>query len=438
MVLRRELEVFVLTLALGTCGAYGGTVNDLRFWSGPLSTRVVFDLSHPVEHNVFRLVEPHRVVIDLVSIEPLAQSNLPPPKGFVGGVRTGDRGNGVLRVVLDVTTLVNPKSFVLPPNGTYGHRLVIDLEVPTRKSDVQSVLRGPEKGGRDLVIAIDPGHGGEDPGATGPLGVREKEVVLGIARRLAEEIRHEPGVWPVLVRDGDYFLSLRDRIKFARDNEADLFLSIHADAFRDKRVRGATVYVLSERGASDEAARHLAERENASDLIGGVSLSDKDPLLARVLLDLSQSAAISASAAVGSRVINRLNDVTRIRKSKVQRAPFQVLKSPDIPSLLIETAYISNDQEEAALKDPGYQTKLAQAIHAGVIDYFKTNPPMDSYFSLNAALSNAKPVRHVIVRGETLSEIAEHYKVSLSKLQHFNGLTTDTIRIGQVIGIPPG
>ena len=438
MVLRRGLEAFVLTLALGMSGAYGGMVNDLRFWSGPLSTRVVFDLSHPVEHNVFRLVEPHRVVIDLVSIEPLAQSNLPSPKGFVRGVRTGDRGNGVLRVVLDVTTLVNPKSFVLPPNGTYGHRLVIDLEVPTRKSDVQSVLLGPEKGGRDLVIAIDPGHGGEDPGAIGPLGVREKEVVLGIARRLAEEIRHEPGVWPVLVRDGDYFLSLRDRIKFARDNEADLFLSIHADAFRDKRVRGATVYVLSERGASDEAARHLAERENASDLIGGVSLSDKDPLLARVLLDLSQSAAISASAAVGSRVINRLNDVTRIRKSKVQRAPFQVLKSPDIPSLLIETAYISNDQEEAALKDPRYQTKLAQAIHAGVIDYFKTNPPRDSYFSLNTAPSNAKPVRHVIVRGETLSEIAEHYKVSLPKLRHFNGLTTDTIRIGQVIGIPPG
>ena len=438
MALRYGLEAFVLTLALGISGAYGGTVNDLRFWSGPLSTRVVLDLSHPVEHNVFRLVNPHRVVIDLSGTEPLTQNNLPSPIGFVRDVRTGDRGNGVLRVVLDVTTPVNPRSFLLPPNSTYGHRLVIDLEAPARESDTQSVLLAPEKGGRDLVIAIDPGHGGEDPGATGPLGVREKEVVLGIARRLAEEVRYEPGVRPVLVRDGDYFLSLRDRIKFARDNEADLFLSIHADAFRDKRVRGATVYVLSEQGASDEAARHLAERENASDLIGGVSLSDKDPLLARVLLDLSQSAAISASAAVGSRVINRLNDVTQVRKSKVQRAPFQVLKSPDIPSLLIETAYISNDQEEAALKDPGYQIKLAQAIHAGVMDYFKANPPRGSYFSLSALPSNIEPARHVIVRGETLSEIAERYKVSLSRLRSFNGLTTDIIRIGQVIDIPPG
>jgi len=438
MALRYGLEAFVLTLALGASGAYGGTVNDLRFWSGPLSTRVVLDLSHPAEHSVFRLVNPHRVVIDLSGTEPLAQNNLPSPIGFVRNVRTGDRGNGVLRVVLDVTTLVNPRSFLLPPNSTYGHRLVIDLEVPARESDAQSVLLAPEKDRRDLVIAIDPGHGGEDPGATGPLGVREKEVVLGIAHLLAEEIRHEPGVRPVLVRDGDYFLSLRDRIKFARDNEADLFLSIHADAFRDKRVRGATVYVLSERGASDEAARHLAERENASDLIGGVSLSDKDPLLARVLLDLSQSAAISASAAVGSRVINRLNDVTRVRKSKVQRAPFQVLKSPDIPSLLIETAYISNDQEEAALKDPRYQIKLAQAIHAGVMDYFKANPPRGSYFSLSASPSNVEPARHVIVRGETLSEIAERYEVNLSKLRRFNGLTTDMIRIGQVIDIPPG
>ncbi len=437
MILRRGLEAFVLTLALGVGGAYGGTVSDLRFWSGPSSTRVVLDLSRPVEHNVFSLIEPYRVVIDLVGAELLAQSNLPSPKGFVRDVRTGDRGNGVLRVVLDVTTIVSPKSFVLPPNGTYGHRLVVDLQAPDQESDTQNVLVALEEDRRELVIAIDPGHGGEDPGATGPLGVREKEVVLGIARRLAEEVHREPGVRPILVRDGDYFLSLHDRIKFARDNEADLFLSVHADAFHDKRVRGATVYVLSDKGASDEAARHLAERENASDLIGGVSLSDKDPLLARVLLDLSQSAAISTSVAVGNRVIDRLNDVTQVRKPKVQRAPFRVLKSPDIPSLLIETAYISNNQEEMALKDPKHQTKLAQAIHAGVIDYFRASPPRGSYFSSSVWPPNARPTRHVIVRGETLSEIAEHYKVGLSKLRRFNDLTTDIIQIGQVIDIPP-
>ena len=240
----------------------------------------------------------------------------------------------------------------------------------------------------------------------------------------------------MLLRDDDYFLSLRERMQLARENEADLFISIHADAFRDDRIRGATVYVLSEQGASDEAAWRLAERENASDLIGGVSLFDKDQVL--VLLDLSQSAAISTSAAVGSRVIDRLTSVTQVRKSKVQRAPFLVLKSPDIPSLLIETAYISNYQEEATLRDPGYQVKLAQAIQAGLVDHFRANPPQDSYFALNASALRLKPARHVITRGETLSEIAEQYKVSLSKLRRLNNLTTDVIRIGQVINIPSG
>ncbi|MGE4658917.1 MAG: N-acetylmuramoyl-L-alanine amidase [Gammaproteobacteria bacterium] len=438
MVSRHGLQVLVFICALAMAGAHGGTVHDLRLWSGPSSTRVVLDLSHPVEHRIFKLGNPNRIVIDLKDSELLLTKAMPAPRGFVVGVRTGDRGGGTLRVVLDLAVPVHSKSFLLKPNEIYGHRLVIDLAFPGKEPVVQSPLRVPEKGWRDLVIAIDPGHGGEDPGATGPQGVREKEVVLEIARRLAEEAHRQTGIQPVLLRDDDYFLSLRERMQLARENEADLFISIHADAFRDDRIRGATVYVLSEQGASDEAARRLAERENASDLIGGVSLFDKDQVLARVLLDLSQSAAISTSAAVGSRVIDRLTSVTQVRKSKVQRAPFLVLKSPDIPSLLIETAYISNYQEEATLRDPGYQVKLAQAIQAGLVDHFRANPPQDSYFALNASALRLKPARHVITRGETLSEIAEQYKVSLSKLRRLNNLTTDVIRIGQVINIPSG
>ena len=244
-------------------------------------------------------------------------------------------------------------------------------------------------------------------------------MVLGIARSLAAEIEAQPGMRPVLVRDGDYYLPHRERMGRAHQAEADLFVSIHADAFRNARAKGATVYVLSERGATDEAALRLAERENASDLIGGVSLADKDQLLARVLLDLSQSAAISASSSAGDRVIKRLRSVTEIRKSRVQQAPFLVLKSPDIPSLLIETAYISNPKEEAALKTPGYQRSLARAIHDGIVDYFRDNPPPDSYLALNPPPERSAPTRHMISSGETLSEIAQHYKISLFRPEAF-------------------
>ena len=412
-------------------------VEGIRLWASPESTRVVLDLDRPTAHNVFSLENPNRLVIDLDDSRVSPSANFSEARGLVSNLRTGTRSGGVLRVVLDLNQPSHANSFVLKPNSIYGYRLVVDL-TPTMPVPpvTRRTLVADTPGGRPVVIAIDAGQGGEDPGATGPGGVREKHVVLGIARYLAEEVRAQPGMEPILVRDGDYYLPHRARTERARQAEADLFVSIHADAFRDSRVGGSTVYVLSEKGASDEAAHRLAERENASDMIGGVSLADKDDVLASVLLDLSQNAAISASSQVGQSIIKRLDTIAKIRKHQVQHAPFLVLKSPDIPSVLIETAYISNPREEAALKTSQYQRAMARAIHDGIVDYFRDNPPPGSYLAANPPPYRESAVRHVIARGDTLSEIAQRYNVSLSALKRFNGLSGDTIRIGQVLTIP--
>ena len=430
----RSCQLLCVVLGSASFGVQSAEVQGLRVWSGPESTRVVVDLSTATAHRVFSLEAPDRVVIDLSDARISLPAGIPVPRGFVAGVRTGARPGGDLRVVLDLTQAVKPDTFLLEPNGTYGHRLVIDL----KPLHAEPTVRRPSQadGARDLVIAIDAGHGGDDPGASGPRGIREKNVVLAVARRLAEEVQRQPGMRPLLVRDGDYFISHRQRMELAHRAEADLFVSIHADAFRDQSASGATVYILSQKGATDEAARRLAERENASDLLGGVSLSDKDDLLAGVLLDLSQSAAISASSIAGGYVIKRMGRITRMRKSQVQQAPFLVLKSPDVPSLLIETAYISNPAEEHALSDFSFQADLAAAIHDGIVDYFRANPPPGSYLALHPAPPRQTPLRHVISRGETLSEIAERYHVRLATLKRFNQLTGDVIRIGQILTIP--
>jgi N-acetylmuramoyl-L-alanine amidase len=284
-------------------------------------------------------------------------------------VRFGTRDDGSLRVVLDINGDVQSKSFAVAPNESYGHRLVIDLAPAGEPAPVR-IEHAPQAEARDLVIAVDAGHGGDDPGAIGRGGTREKDVALSIARALAQRIDREPGMNAVLVRDGDYYVAHRDRMRKAREKRADLFVSIHADAIRDRTISGSSVYILSPRGASDEAARWLAERENASDLIGGVSLDDKDNVLASVLLDLSQTASISASMTAAERVLLELDRVGVVRKAAVQQAGFLVLKSPDIPSMLIETAYISNPAEEKRLKDRRHQEKLAHAIHGGIRGYF--------------------------------------------------------------------
>jgi N-acetylmuramoyl-L-alanine amidase len=437
------LRSFLVAMLLVIGGAAtAATVQNVRVWSGPEGTRVVFELSGPVEHQVFALTGPDRVVIDLPSTSAAVGLDITEPKGSLTALRTGARPGGELRLVLELNQEAKPKTFLLPPHEQYGHRLVVDLP-PAQAAPI--VRRAPPPStdrGRDVVVAIDAGHGGEDPGASGRGGAREKDVVLAIARKLAVEVDSQPGMRAVLVRSGDYFVSHRKRMEIAHNAHADFFMSIHADAHRDATAKGATVYVLNEKGASDEAALLLAQRENASDLIGGVSLADKDQLLARVLLDLSQSAALNASTAAGQRLIRRMSAVTAMRRREVQGAPFLVLKSPDIPSVLVETAYISNPREEASLRSAKYQAALAVALKEGIVDYFAANPPEGSYFASHtpepAPSASPAPVRHVIVRGETLSEIAQRYRVSSASIRRTNSLRTDVLRVGQVLTIPRG
>ncbi len=362
--------------------AAAALIKDVRLWAGPDSTRIVFDVSAQVKPAVFALSNPDRVVIDLPNAQFTAASkSLPAGQGLVKNVRASPRDKGVMRVVLEVSAPVEPKSFVALPSGPYGHRVVLDLTpvtavaaipVPVAPKVTKTV---PVDADRDIVIAIDAGHGGEDPGASGRRGTREKDVTLAIARRLKERIDREPGMRAVLTRDGDYFIALRERINRARKQQADMFVSVHADAVRDRSVAGSSVYVLSARGATNEASKWLADQENAADLIGGISLDGKDDVLKSVLLDLSQGASMSASTEAAENVLQQLDRIGNVRRRAVQNAGFVVLKSPDIPSMLVETAFISNVDEEAKLKDSRHQQRLAEAIYQGVRSYFDTNPP---------------------------------------------------------------
>ena len=368
-----------------TLQAYAVEVSAIRLWAGPDNTRVVLDLSGSAQHSLQILKNPDRVVLDVAGARLASGArNAPAGTGMVKQVRLGRRPSGELRIVLDMARPIQAKSFLAAPNNRYGYRLVIDLG-QSQNVETPVKVEHARPDARDLIIAVDAGHGGEDPGAIGMYGTREKDVALAIARELALKIDAEPGMKAVLTRNGDYFVPLRDRMRRARAQQADLFVSVHADSIRDRRVDGSSVYILSQRGATDEASRWLAERENASDLIGGVSLDDKDDVLASVLLDLSQSASLSASQVAAERVLRELNRVGEIRKPQVQQARFMVLKSPDIPSMLVETAYISNPQEEMRLRSPPHQAKLADAIHQGVHDYFYANPPPGSRVAQIAA-----------------------------------------------------
>jgi N-acetylmuramoyl-L-alanine amidase len=419
-------------------------VQGLRLWAAPDHTRVVFDISGPVRHKLFSLNNPKRLVIDVpdtrVSTGLDTQNQ---HAGIIKGVRTGKRGKGGLRIVLDLSQAAKPSSFTLKPGGQHGHRLVVDLHDPgaikqppqqkqTQKQTQKQKQKQPASVQkprlRDLVIAIDAGHGGEDPGAIGRGGTREKDVVLSIARRLAALIKKEPGIRPVLIRKGDYYVGLRQRINIARQHNADLFVSIHADGFRDRRVRGSSVYVLSRRGASSEMARWLAEKENAADLAGGVSLDDKDKLLAEVLLDLSQTATNEASVDVAANMFRELRRLGKTHKKSVQQAGFVVLKSPDIPSELVETAFINNPAEERKLRDKHHQEALVHAMFSGILRYFATHQPPGTHLVAR---------EHTIKRGDTLGHIAQHYQVSLNTLKGYNSLKSDRVHIGQTLRIPP-
>jgi N-acetylmuramoyl-L-alanine amidase len=431
-----RLTALILAFIGGLCAAAvsfaaaPARVTDVRLWSGPEGTRLVLDLSAPTKFEVFSVDNPDRVVIDLQNAE-LAANDLPDGQGPVKRVRSGPQANHGLRLVLDLAAPQKVRSFPVGPEGSAGHRLVVELPplplpaidasataasvsasanpspiaatpapaagkprttAPTgtealaamsaaispRQADAArpvKTLADSDAKGRDLVIAIDAGHGGQDPGALGRGGTREKDVTLSIARKLAAAINAEEGMRAVLIRDGDYFITLGARTRKARQLGADMFVSIHADSVLNREVSGSSVYVLSLRGATDEAARWLAERENAADLKGGVSLDDKSDLLASVLLDVTQKESVSNSVEAADAVLAALRRIGDVHRPRVQHAGFVVLKSPDIPSMLVETAFISNSTDERRLRDPDQQRRIAEAIGQGVRAYFYEKPP---------------------------------------------------------------
>ncbi len=432
----QRLILTTLLMLLATAAQAATTVENIRIWAENGKTRVVLDLSHPTDHNIFTLRGPDRLVIDLKDGR-LAQAltKMPDGAGSIRVIRSAVQANGQLRVVLDLSENVRSRSFAAGPNSKYGERLVIDL---LRTGKLHTVKRASEayRPGRNIVIAIDPGHGGHDPGAIGRGKTKEKDVALAVSKKLAARINAEHGMKAILTRTGDYYVDHRKRMDIARKSKADLFVSIHADAVKDRRANGATVYVLSTKGASDEEARLLAVRENAAVMIGGVSLEDKDKVLAEVLLDLSQNAALSASLEVGSRIITELATVGKVRRKTVQQAGLLVLKSPDLPSILIETAYISNPAEEKRLRDPRHQSRLANSILSGLRAYFYNNPPSDTQIAMDVRRTPERKVRYVIARGDTLSEIAQRYRVSPAAIRAANKLNSDTIRVGQTLSIP--
>ncbi|KAF3980848.1 MAG: AMIN domain-containing protein [Methylococcales symbiont of Hymedesmia sp. n. MRB-2018] len=438
---KKILITFGLLLLSLSVYAQPISVNSLRYWTAPDHTRMVFDVTNTATHQISLLDKPARLVIDFHDAK-LKSLLKQPPKDhpLFSRVRSAPRNTKDLRVVVDLKTAVNPKSFSLNPNKTYGHRLVVDLYDKTSKSNKYSaravnsskqVTKSVTSKVRDIVIAIDAGHGGEDPGARGPRGTQEKKVVFDISKRLAALINKKPGMKAVLVRKGDYYIKLIKRMEIARAAKADLFVSIHADAFKNPKVKGASVFTVSKRGASSKVARRLAQHENAADLVGGVKLSDKK-YLTTILMDLVQPDTKRFSRNVAGKILQNFKNIGHLHSQNVQKAGFMVLKSPYIPSILVETAFISNPDEERKLRSAKHQQKMARAIFKGIVNHFEQYPPGNTYFALN------NTNKHIISRGDTLSGIASQYGVSMRSIKTANALASNKIQIGQVLKIPRG
>ncbi len=417
---RRELiraagaSLVLLVSPVGRAFAAGISVLAVRVWPAADYTRVAIESRLPLKYSHFTVKNPERLVVDMEGVEfdsvlESLSTKVSPDDPNIKLLRAGRFKPGIVRLVMELKQEVKPQVFVLPPVGEYGHRLVLDvypLEPPDPlaqligKVDAQAQGAGPAapaterpsvaesetrverpRGGKPVVdrlvtIMLDPGHGGEDPGAVGRSGSYEKHITLAIAKRLKAKIDAEPNMRAVLTRDTDFFVPLQMRVQKARRIQADLFVSIHADAFTRPDANGSSVFALSESGASSSAARYLAQKENAADLIGGVNIDVKDPVLARTLLDLSQTATISDSLKLGRAVLDEIGGINRLHKPQVEQAGFAVLKAPDIPSILVETPFISNPEEERRLNDDAYQNKMAEAIIAGIRKYFAKNPPL--------------------------------------------------------------
>lgn len=400
-------------------------VQNIRLSSQDGLTRLVFDLDAQVQHKLFTLHDPERVVLDLQRSRLLNAGLLDDMRSnMLKGVRSGVRNVDDLRVVLDLSSKAQPSSFYLKPENGEGHRLVIELKDPNYTAPAQ------QQEMRDVIIAIDAGHGGNDPGATGKLGTREKEITLAIARKLEKEINDKPGMKAVMVRTSDRYMHLRDRIKKARDQNADLMVSIHADAFPDPRASGASVYALSVSGATSETARLLAEKENNVDMLfGNISLEDKDEMVQQVILDLSLTGTIQSSLDVGDEVLAELSKVGNVHRQRVQQAGFAVLKAPNIPAILLETAFISNPREERKLRTPAHQMNVAKAVLRGVNDYFVRKAPPGTWLA-------QKGKTYTVRKGESLVDISEKFGVPVKYLRTRNAIHGDQLMAGRELVIP--
>ncbi|WLG90455.1 N-acetylmuramoyl-L-alanine amidase [Pseudomonas cucumis] len=388
---RRHLLNLILASAAFALpfGASATQIRNARLWRSDDKLRLVFDLSGPVQYKTFSLSAPERLIIDLSGanlsgdFSQLALSNT-----VIRAIRSGHFGQGDTRIVLDLSSPVQLNSFLLPPQDGQGHRLVLDLKtaaplqiaaVPSEKTEPVTDKAHPK---RDIIVVVDPGHGGKDPGAVGAKGEREKDVVLSIAQLLAKRLKREKGFDVKLVRNDDFFVPLRKRVEIARKHKADMFISVHADAAPRLTASGASVYCLSEGGATSATARFMAQRENGADLLGATSLlnlKDKDPMLAGVILDMSMNATIAASLQLGSTVLGSLAGITTLHQKRVEQAGFAVLKSPDVPSILVETGFISNARDSQRLVTARHQQAVADGLFEGLQRYFQKNPPMNSY-----------------------------------------------------------
>lgn len=388
---RRQLLNLLLASPLFTLpfAAHATQIRNARLWRSDDKLRLVFDLSGPVQYKTFTLSAPERLIIDLSGAGLSGDfSQLALTNSGITSIRSGHFGKGDTRIVLDLAAPMQLNSFLLPPQEGQGHRLVLDLtsatQAPRQIAAEPKPLVDKAHPKRDIIVVVDPGHGGKDPGAVGSKGQREKDVVLSIAQLLAKRLKREKGFDVKLVRNDDFFVPLRKRVEIAHKHNADMFISVHADAAPRVTASGASVYALSEGGATSATARFMAQRENGADLLGATSLlnlKDKDPMLAGVILDMSMNATIASSLQLGNSILGSLEGITSLHQKRVEQAGFAVLKSPDVPSILVETGFISNARDSARLVTARHQQAVADGLFEGLKKYFQKNPPMNSYMA---------------------------------------------------------
>lgn len=430
-----RLFLLLVTFSASFFAQSANKLESVRIWAAPESTRIVFDLSQSPDYSYFTLTSPYRLVVDLKkSSNKVDLTKIKNNSKLVKRVRKSTPPEkGTLRLVIDLVKPVKASLFALPPTAPYGNRLVVDLDSDGSAAKKPPVSK-PKNKLRDVVIAIDAGHGGEDPGSIGPTGIYEKKLVLEISKKVAAKINATPGMRAVMTRTGDYFVNLNKRSEIARNSKADLLISIHADAFTSPQPQGASVWVLSMRRANSEIGRWLEQKEKHSELLGGageiIQNTDNEQYLAMTLLDMSMDRSMAISHNIAGDVLSNLGRVTKLHKHKPESASFAVLKSPDIPSILVETGFISNPREERLLSQRDHQNNVAKAIHKGVVKYFEANPPV------NSLLASKSSVSHKVRSGESLSVIAHRYQISVSSLKKANNLKSNSIRIGQKLIIP--